>query len=115
MRIGDLAERTGVSLSTIRFYERNGLISSIPSESETNNYRQYPEENILLLQFLTKAREAGMSVADLKSLMSAIGNGCDEVHGRKVVEEKIAELKERATQIQKVIEFLEGQLAAEKK
>jgi len=44
MRIGELAKRSEVSRDTIRFYERNGLIFSMPSDSGTNSYREYFEE-----------------------------------------------------------------------
>lgn len=111
MRIGDLAEKSGISASTIRFYERNGLVHSKPGESKTNNYRHYPEENVEKLQFFTKAREAGMSVSELKTLMEAIGDGCDEDTGRRVVQERIDDLKERISQIKNVVSFLESQLS----
>ena len=111
MRIGDLVEKSGVTASTIRFYERNGLVHSHEGESKTNNYRHYPEDNVERLKFFTQAREAGMSVAELKSLMEAIGDGCDEKAGRKVIEERIADLSERVDQINKVVHFLQSQLA----
>lgn len=110
MRIGDLSEKTGVSRATIRFYERNGLVTSVPGTSSTNDYRNYPEENVGLLNFLTKARDAGMSIADLKDLMDAFGNNCDKASAEKIVSDKVVELKDRVAHIQLVIHFLEEQL-----
>lgn len=107
MRIGELAERSGVSRDTIRFYERNGLIHSDIGDSETNNYRDYPEDNLLKLDFFTKARSAGISIADLRDIMEAIAGSCDQDVAKAVIRTKVDELRERANQIQKVVEFLE--------
>ena len=72
MRIGELAERSGVSRDTVRFYERNGLIRSVSGQSDTNNYRDYPDDNLIRLEFFTKAREAGMSIADMRDIIEAM-------------------------------------------
>ncbi|SOH94324.1 DNA-binding transcriptional regulator, MerR family [Monaibacterium marinum] len=107
MRIGELAERSGVSRDTIRFYERNGLIRSIAGTSDTNNYRDYPEDNLTALDFFSKARTAGISIADLRDIMQAIAGSCDRADAITVIRAKISELQERATQVQNVIKFLE--------
>ncbi len=110
MRIGELAEKSGLSRDTLRFYERNGLIASTAGNSTTNNYREYREDSLLRLHFITGAREAGMSVADLRSIFDAIAGSCDREAARVVVAEKILELKTRAKQIEEVVEFLESAL-----
>mgnify|MGYP003675996020 CR=1 FL=1 len=107
MRIGELSERSGISRDTIRFYERNGLIESQTGESETNNYRNYPDDNLVKLEFYTKARSAGISIADLRDIMQAISGRCDADLARSVIRNKIAELRERAERIGNVVAFLE--------
>ncbi|MGR3714589.1 MAG: MerR family transcriptional regulator [Shimia sp.] len=107
MRIGELSEKSGVSRDTIRFYERNGLISSAEGKSTTNNYREYPEDCLVLLNFFTGAREAGMSVADLRSIVEALAGSCDHDVARSVMRKKISELKARSKQIDEAIVFLE--------
>jgi DNA-binding transcriptional MerR regulator len=62
MRIGELAVKSGVSRDTIRFYERNGLITSQAGLATTNNYRVYPDDSLIWLGFLTGAREAGSPI-----------------------------------------------------
>lgn len=44
MRIGEVAQRTGLSISNIRFYEKKGLIG--PERNEQNRYREYEEEDV---------------------------------------------------------------------
>ena len=110
MKIGELAERSGVTRDTIRFYERNGLIRSRPGQSATNNYRDYPEDNLFQLEFLTRARDAGMSIADLQDIVNATAGSCDMEAAKNVIGAKISELKEREEQIRKVVLFLEESL-----
>ena len=77
MRIGALAKQSGLSRDTIRFYERSGLIQSAPSTCETNNYRQYPDDTVERLKMITEARDAGLSVVDLCTLLQAVEHGTD--------------------------------------
>ena len=44
MRIGEVAQRTGLSISNIRFYEKKGLIG--PERNEQNRYREHEEEDV---------------------------------------------------------------------
>ncbi|GAA6189136.1 MerR family transcriptional regulator [Litorivita sp. NS0012-18] len=111
MRIGELAQKSGVSRDTIRFYERNGLITSTVEDSETNSYRNYKDDCLVWLKFFAGARDAGMSVADLRSIVEATAQSCDRDLARAVVQRKIAELKERADQIGHAIRFLENTLS----
>jgi DNA-binding transcriptional MerR regulator len=111
MRIGELAQKSGVSRDTIRFYERNGLITSTVEDSETNSYRNYHDDCLVWLQFFTGAREAGMSVADLRSIVESTAKSCDRDVARAFVQRKIEELKVRADEIGKVIRFLENTLS----
>lgn len=72
MRIGALSALTGLSRDTIRFYEKHGLIGSAASTSASNSYRDYSEETAERLRMITDARQAGLSVADLKTLLDAM-------------------------------------------
>ncbi|PVH30736.1 MerR family transcriptional regulator [Pararhodobacter oceanensis] len=113
MRIGELSEKSGVSRDTIRFYERNGLITSVAGQNATNNYRDYAEDNLIWLEFFTGAREAGMSVADLRSIVEAVAGSCDRDLARDIMRQKISELKARAEQIEVVVRFLEKAVAGQ--
>ena len=111
MKIGELAEKTGLSRDTIRFYERNGLISSEPSKSGTNSYRNYPDELVGRLNFVSQARDAGMSVADLRDIVQALKGECDAENGKRVVQHKIKELEDSIAQTRKVVRFLKDAIS----
>ncbi len=110
MKIGELSERSGLSRDTIRLYEKNGLISSSASQSETNNYRDYSDDVLLQLRFVSSAREAGISIADLRELMKAFFDSCDPSQAENVIIAKIEELKNRIEQIENVVSFLDAAL-----
>lgn len=67
MKIGELAERTGLSASRIRFYERIGLLKM--AERQVNGYRRYPPEAVLVLRLITTAQQAGFSLDELRTLL----------------------------------------------
>ncbi|MCA9668194.1 MAG: Cu(I)-responsive transcriptional regulator [Myxococcales bacterium] len=67
MKIGALADATGVSAKTIRYYEQSGLIKK-PTR-EHNGYRVYSQRDVEILRFVHRARELGFSVADVSELL----------------------------------------------
>lgn len=67
MKIGELAERTGLATSRIRFYERIGLLKSV--ERQTNGYRSYPDDAVLVLKLIATAQRAGFSLDELRTLL----------------------------------------------
>ena len=52
MRIGILAKRSGLSVDTIRFYEKKGLLDLDLIIRQNNNYRDYSEANLERLRFI---------------------------------------------------------------
>ena len=60
IRIGELAQRTGCEVVTVRFYEKEGLLPA-PARS-SGNYRLYSEAHIERLQFIRHCRSLDMSL-----------------------------------------------------
>lgn len=69
MRIGELADRTGVSAKTIRYYESTGLLPNPPRES--SGYRRYGETDVDRLSFLAKAKTLGFSLGEIADILRA--------------------------------------------
>lgn len=67
IKIGELAKRTGATVETIRYYEKEGLLPA-PSRSE-GNYRLYREEHIERLQFILHCRTLNMALDDVRILL----------------------------------------------
>ena len=100
MLIGELSKRSGVSRDTIRFYEKEGLISVVRKETRDNNNKEYSESTLERLLYLKRLKGYGFTLneaSDLLELIALDEATCDNWSNRveekvKVVEEKIKEL-----------------------
>ncbi|MEV0969820.1 MerR family transcriptional regulator [Microtetraspora glauca] len=63
MTIQEAARRCGLSADTLRYYERIGLIHAVGRNG--SGHRDYAEHDLEWLDFLTKLRSTGMSIADM--------------------------------------------------
>ena len=66
MKIGELASRTGLAASRIRFYEASGLTSA---QRQANGYRRYPEQAVQTLGIISCAQQAGFSLEEIRRLL----------------------------------------------
>lgn len=66
LKVAELAERAGLAPSTVRFYERAGLLS--PAQRAPNGYRLFAESALDELAFITRAKSIGMSLDDIADL-----------------------------------------------
>ena len=64
LTIQEVAEATGLSAHTLRYYERVGLIH--PIDREQNSHRRYTSDDVGWINFLTKLRAIGMSIRDMQ-------------------------------------------------
>ncbi|MBN8648608.1 MAG: MerR family transcriptional regulator [Caulobacterales bacterium] len=81
MKIGDIANKTGFSIETIRFYEKQNLVKNVGRH--INNYRDYGDEQIAQLVFIKQCRNIGLSNKEIKILQSHLENPqseCGEVN-----------------------------------
>ncbi|WP_248845954.1 MerR family transcriptional regulator [Acetobacter senegalensis] len=67
MKIGELAQQTGLTTSKIRFYERIGLLKTVDRRS--NGYRTYPPQAVLILGLITTAQRAGFTLDEIRTLL----------------------------------------------
>lgn len=69
MKIGELAKRTGLTASRIRFYESQGLLPMV--DRMPNGYRHYPKDALIILELIDTAQRAGFSLDEIRSLLPA--------------------------------------------
>lgn len=99
LKIGELAERGGVNLQTIRYYEREGLLLKPPRLS--SGYRVFPDDTVRRVRFVKRGQELGFSLKEIRELLSIRVDPereCGEVRELaqaklKDIEGKIATLK----------------------
>jgi MerR family copper efflux transcriptional regulator len=71
MKIHELAQRTGLTPPTIRFYEKEGLLDARHVQRGENNYRDYCEEAVDHLLMVKKVQAVGFTLAELKEVIQA--------------------------------------------
>ena len=71
MTIQEVAEQTGISAYTIRFYEKTGVLP--PIRRMPNGIRQFTEADVVFLRFLMQLKQMGMSLEDI---MAFTEDGC---------------------------------------
>jgi MerR family redox-sensitive transcriptional activator SoxR len=72
LTIGEVAERTGVATSALRFYETKGLLRS---ERTTGNQRRYPRSTIRIVSVIRAAQSVGLTLDEIREALSSLPGG----------------------------------------
>lgn len=99
MKIGEVAKRSGCSIQTIRYYEKEGLIST-PARSE-GNFRLYDNSTLEKLDFIKNCRALDLTLTEIKHLITLKhipSTPCEAVNHMidshlQIVEERITDLQ----------------------
>ena len=88
LTIQQAAAATGLTVHTLRYYERIGLIDSVPRQG--NKHRLYREEDILWIEFLLKLRSTGLPIRQMLRYaeLRRLGNQRESVSERKAMLEQ---------------------------
>jgi MerR family transcriptional regulator, copper efflux regulator len=97
--IGKLAARAGVSIDTVRYYERSGLLA--PQTRLASGYRRYSELQVSRLRFIRRAQELGFSLKDIRELLG-LSKQRDVARVKRAAEKKLAEVEERLAALNRV-------------
>lgn len=105
LKTGEVAERAGVSLHTVRYYEGRGLL---PEPTRTPaGYRQYGPEHVAHLRFIKRAQELGFTLEEIRELLDlrAVPGAGAEV--RQKTEGKVTEIDAKIRDLQRIRQKLE--------
>lgn len=101
MRIGEVAERSGITTKTIRYYESIGLLPA--PERAANGYRRYANTVLQRLGFIRAAHASGLTLGEIRSILAFRDRGetpCD--HVRTLIERRAAEIDTRITELERI-------------
>ncbi|MCH7337439.1 MerR family transcriptional regulator [Acinetobacter sp. NIPH 2699] len=104
--IGQLAKKSGISVDTLRYYEKIGLLEKVQRTS--GNYRYYSEQILSDLFFVKHCRELGITIQDIQRLKDLAKNPkqtCIEVD--HLIDQYLAEISQKI----KNLEHLKQDLA----
>ena len=100
MRISELADTVGVPVSTVRYYERIGLLD-LPART-ASGYRDYDEGSATRLLFVLRARRLGLSCDQIAEVLPVWGGrNCSPAHDEvsRLIDEKQEEIAARIQEL----------------
>ena len=104
LTIGELAKEADVPTSTVRYYERAGILQ--PSGRSAGNYRVYSKSELERLRFIRAAQATGFTLDDIKALLRPAA--CGRVQG--LIEQRLSEVGERMKELRHVDRVLRASL-----
>jgi DNA-binding transcriptional MerR regulator len=110
LKIGEVAELSGIGIEALRFYERSGLIGT-PARA-VNGYRMYHPSVINRLEFIKKAQVLGFSLDEIRTIIKESKSGespCEEV--REIVRVRLKEMSEQMRRMRRYHRELTAALA----
>ncbi|HDO30162.1 MAG TPA: heavy metal-responsive transcriptional regulator [Desulfobacteraceae bacterium] len=105
MKIGQVAKQAGISVEAVRFYEKQGLIKSPPRNE--SGYRVYSSDVIPQLLFVTRAKELGFLLREIRELLllrDSPNITCAEIKNQ--TEKKIADIEQKITDLKLIKDSL---------
>lgn len=107
LKIGELAQRTGISRDALRFYEKHGLIT--PTARTDSGYRLYSKSDVLRISFILSAKEVGFTLNEVHQLLelevTKDKKSCQDV--KEFVDNKIQVVNQRLIEMKKIKQSLE--------
>ena len=110
IRIGEVAERAGVSIDTVRYYERRRLLPRAPRTR--GGFRVFAGDAVERVRFIKQAQELGFSLDEISALLTT-GGGANECRSvRDLLQRKLTELDHRLKAMKGFRRVLAKHLAA---
>ncbi len=97
--IGEAAEKTGITASTLRYYEKEGLLPSI--KRDKNGIRSFTENDLQSLRIIECLKATGMPIKDIRKFIDLCAEGDNSL------QERYALFLDRKAAVQKQIEELQ--------
>jgi DNA-binding transcriptional MerR regulator len=106
VQIGKISQQTGLSVDTIRFYEKERLLRE-PARSE-GGYRLYTERDVEHLLFIRKAQELGFSLAEIRELLVIQDERTEAcTHVRELIHQRLQTVRQKISDLKRLEEHLE--------
>lgn len=118
--IGKLSKETGLSVQTIRYYEKLGILPE-PARTESG-YRNYSDDYFEHIHFIKNAREMGFSLEEIKLLVNlrrseeALGKDVKEIVNSKIqkINEQIKSLEATRNYLSSLNQSCSGKMSTDK-
>lgn len=103
MLIGNIAQESGFSRDTIRYYEKIGLLRLPKKARRENNYKEYPDGILSRLRAIKELKAIGYTLAEISQVIESYEtSGLDCIAGKEQVLEKVRLIDEQIRQLTRV-------------
>jgi len=111
MLIGELAEITGCSRDTIRFYEKKGLIHELYKRDEQNNYKIYNKQTVDRIMLIQQGKTFGFTLKEIQKLIEDLEKGLVSAeYMLEVCENKLNTVKQKVIDLNTIKKQLEEKI-----
>ncbi len=104
MKIGELSGKTGVSIDTIRYYEKRGLIPQ--AARSQSGYRHYANDDAVRLRFIVQAKKLGFTLKEISQLLGIRSSQNDCRKMKSIAEAKAEEITARIQKLSRMRDTL---------
>ena len=114
LTIQQVSERTGLSVYTLRYYERNGLFE--PIDRAANGQRRYSTTDVARIEFLTKLRMTGMPIRQMQKYALSLRQNPEALNERReILEAHEREVQQRIQEFTRNLEMIQWKIQNYKK
>jgi DNA-binding transcriptional MerR regulator len=107
--IGEIAETTGLSIHTLRYYEKEGIMPSV--KRNNSGIRIYEKTDLEVLQFIRCLKETGMPVIDIKKFVNLLVQGDHTIEKRiDLLQKQKENVQSQVNQLMSYIQMLDGKV-----
>ncbi len=104
--ISKVAKELGISIETVRFYERRGLIDQ--PIKPAHGYRDYPADTLNRIRFIKRSQELGFTLDEIVNLLDLNDRPCGQV--QELAEHKLSAVQEKMKDLRRLDKALKGLL-----
>lgn len=104
LKVSQLAERAGVGIDTVRYYERAGLLPEPPRRP--SGYRAYPLQAVERLRFIRRAKALGFTLDEIAGLLELSDQRADVHAVKRLAQARLAEVEKKRDELERVREAL---------
>jgi DNA-binding transcriptional MerR regulator len=110
MKIGEISERCEITVDTLRYYERIGLLP--PIKRSESGIRSYSDLDVRRVEFIKCMRRSGLPVEVLIGYYGLVQQGNETIEARKqILEEQRTQLMERMDELQETLDLLDNKIS----
>ena len=108
LSIQQVARQTGLSVHTLRYYERNGLLE--PVNRASNGHRRYSAEDVSRVEFLTRLRTTGMPICQMQAFAKLFQQPAAIADRRAILEAHENHIQTHIQELQRNLEVIQWKI-----